>query len=355
MSDRIGPQLFFEDLAPWNDNSNSVWLASTLLLHRNVDKFHFPGKLALDKRKQLVSFLQKELTVLPGFDSPVFLRSEESSPIDKEFLVEHCLTHESFTQALQGEGFFFDMKGDCLISVNVDDHLHFHNIDIKGELEKSWNRLSNLEIELGKSVAYSYSPKFGFLTANPQTSGTGLIVNLYLQLSALIHTGALEEQLLAIEEESVEAQGLLGGSKEWVGDLVSLRNRYCLGVNEESILASLRSISTRLLAEESAQRSKLRSEESREVKDKVARAYGLLSHSYQIETVEALNEIALLKLGLDLGWIQGVSMSELNRLFFTCRRGHLLRHLQGKVALEEVAHRRAEFIHSALKQVTITI
>lgn len=347
--------LFTEDLSPWNDNANSIWLASTLLLHRNVDKFLFPGKLTADKRKHLVLFAAKEMARLKGFEAPILLKSEECSPTDKEFLVEHCLTQESFIQAAQGEAFFFDQKGDYLITVNVEDHLHFHSIDVKGEPEKSWNRLSQMETELGKAISYAYSDKFGFLTANPFQCGTGLLATFYLQLSALIHTGQLAAVLDGISDEAVTAVGLLGSAKEWVGDLVALQNRYSLGVNEENILSSLRQVSTKLIIEENALRSRLKTQENSELKDKVSRAYGLLIHSYQIETVEALNEIALLKLGVDLGWISGVTMKELNRLFFTCRRGHLLRKLSGKVGVEEVSHRRAEFIHAALKEIAIQI
>lgn len=355
MSEPSSAPLFIEDLSPWNDNSNPIWLASTLLLHRNVDKFLFPGKLTADKRKQMVLFATKEMERLKGFESPVLLKSEDCSPTDKEFLVEHCLTQESFIQAAQGEAFFFDKKGDCLITVNVEDHLHFHSIDVKGEPEKSWNRLSQMETALGKTISYAYSDKFGFLTANPFQGGTGLLATFYLQLSALIHTGKLAEVLQGVSEEAVTAVGLMGSAKEWVGDLVALQNRYSLGVNEENILSSLRQVTTKLMIEENALRSRLKTQDNGELKDKVSRAYGLLIHSYQIETVEALNEIALLKLGLDLGWISGVTMNALNRLFFTCRRGHLLRKLGGKVALEEVAHRRAEFIHASLKEMAIQI
>lgn len=353
MTDGSTPPLFVEDLAPWNDNPHSIWLASTLQLYRNVDKFHFPAKLPLEKRKQLVSFLSKEVSKLKHFNQPTLLKSEECSPIDKEFLVEHCMTNESFTQAAQGEAFFFDKQGECLISFNVEDHLHFHIMDTKGELEKSFNKLSLIETELGKTVFYAFSSKFGFLTSNPTLCGTGLLATLFLQLSGLIHSGKLGETLESLKDDAVEVQGLLGGGKEWVGDLARVSNQYSLGVNEESVLSSLRNFSNRLIAEETSARARLK--DSSEMKDKVARAFGLLIHSYQIETVEALNEIALLKFGLEMGWIQGTDMNALNRLFFTCRRGHLLRHLGGKISIEEVSHKRAEFIHTALKNVTIVI
>lgn len=353
MTESHNPPLFVEDLAPWNDNPHSVWLASTLQLNRNVEKFHFPAKLAADKRKQLVAFIGKEAGKLKKFDQPTLLKSEECSPIDKEFLVEHCMTNEGFTQAAQGEAFFFDKNGDCLISINVEDHIHFHVMDTKGDLEKNWGKLSAMEAELGKTVIYSYSPKFGFLTANPAACGTGLVVTLFLQLSGLIHSGKLGETLGALHDDFVEVQGLLGGTKDWIGDLARVSNQYTLGINEESIISTLRSFSTRLIAEEAAAREHLSS--SSEMKDKVSRAFGLLIHSYQIETVEALNEIALLKFGLEMGWIKGTDMNALNRLFFSCRRGHLLRHAGGKIQMEEVPHKRAEFIHAALKDVTIAI
>lgn len=353
MANSVTPPLFVEDLAPWNDNPHSIWLASTLKLYRNVEKFHFPAKLSAEKRKQLVSFIGKEAGNLSKFEKPTLLKSEECSPIDKEFLVEHCLTNEVFTQAVQGEAFFFDQRGDCLISINVEDHLHFHFLDTKGELEKSWGKLSNVEAELGKTVVYSYSNKFGFLTSDPTVCGTGLIVTLFLQLTGLIHSGKLGEAIATLNDDSVEVQGLLGGTKDWIGDLALVSNQYTLGVNEEAILSSLRSFSSRLIAEETSAREQLKN--NSEMKDKVSRAYGLLIHSYQIETVEALNEIALLKLGLELGWVTGIDMNTLNRLFFSCRRGHLLRHSQGKMQMEEVPHKRAEFIHTALKNVAITI
>lgn len=347
--------LFVEDLAPWNGNSNAIWLASTLLLHRNIEKFNFPSKLAPERRKQIVSLISKEVGSLKGLDQPRILKSEECTPLDKEFLVEHCLTHEGFIQAVQGEAFIFDKNGTCILTLNIDDHLHFHHIDVKGELEKGWSQLLSLESQIGKAIAYSYSPKFGFLTATPTTSGTGLVISIFMQLSALIHSGLLAEKLEKLKEETFFTAGLLGRAGDYVGDLVVATNQYTLGINEESIIATMRNIAIKLVAEEQAARLEIGKKESPEIKDKVARAYGLLVHSYQIETVEALNEIALLKLGLELGWVKGIPLLDLNKLFFSCRRAHLLRHEGKRVSFEEVGHKRADFIHHALKEVSLLI
>lgn len=338
----------------WNENPNPIWLASVVLLHRNLEKFNFPGKLDQDRRKQIISLLSKELSSIDG-KNPQLLKGEECSPLEKEFLVEHCLTNESYHQAHQGEGFILDDSGSYLISLNMKDHLHIYGLETKGEIETAWSHLVKIDTKLGKNLVYAYSPKFGFLTADSYVCGTGLVVTAYLQLSALIHTNQLEPVLARLKEEAIQAGSLKGDTSELVGDLLAVRNNYTLGINEETIISSLRNYVTKLIVEEKSARTLLHQRESSDIKDKIARAYGILIHSYQIEAKEALDEIALLKLGLELGWLKGTTINALNHLFFNCRRAHLLNHFPEKVVQEEVPHKRAEFIHKALNGVSLTI
>src|ERR1700722_17473720 len=86
----------------WTNNSNPVWLASTINIFRNIEKFKFPIKLDLDRRKQIVSLLSKELLSLDLFQHPTFFKGEEISGLDKEYLVEHFLSSQSFHSAGAG-------------------------------------------------------------------------------------------------------------------------------------------------------------------------------------------------------------------------------------------------------------
>lgn len=110
----------------------------------------------------MVSLVGKQIAALPGFDEPRLLKSEDCAPLDKEYFVEHCLTDEGFIQAVQGEAFIFDKKGSLILTLNIEDHLHFHYIDIKGELEKGLQTLNATEVQLGKALAYSFSPALDF-------------------------------------------------------------------------------------------------------------------------------------------------------------------------------------------------
>lgn len=339
----------------WSQNPNPLWLASTINLYRNIEKFTFPAKLGAERSKQLLTFVSKELLNVAELKNPALFKAEELNITEKEFLVEHFLSNQSFHQASTGEAFILDDSGAFMATLNMRNHLQFELIDTKGELEASWNRLVKIETALGKTANYSFSTKFGFLTADPTQCGTALIVTAFLQLSGLVHTEKIDDTLENFIDESLTVTGIQGSPTEIIGDVIAVQNNYTLGVTEENIVSSIRTVATKLLVEEHAVRNRIRHEQSAEIKDKVSRAYGILIHSYQIEAVEALNAISLLKLGVDLGWVAGVSLDQLNELFFNCRRSHLLCQFDEKISQEDIPHKRAEFIHKTLKEVKLTI
>lgn len=344
--------------SPWNDNSNPIWLGSTLTLTRNLDKFKFPGKLPAEKRKQVISLLSRDLLESDQLKEPKLIPAEEMAPIEKEFLVEHFISNQGFHQAFAGEAFVLDRSGEFLAVLNLRDHLLLQWIDPREDLEKTWDRLVQIESKINQSVNFAFSPKFGFLTSDPTRSGTAFVVNVFLHLPALINSSHLTEILEKNKDEGVEETGLQGDPNEVIGDIVAFHNSYTLGVSEENILASLRTLATKLVAEERSMRKNIKNgteAELAEIKDKVSRAYAILLHSYQLEAIESLQSISLLKLGLDLEWIKGTSQKVLNQLLFASRRAHLLCHYGLKIPQEELPHKRAEYIHQALRGLELLI
>jgi protein arginine kinase len=341
--------------SPWINNSNTIWLGSTVNLNRNLEKFKFPGKLAADKRKEIVSFFSKDILRIPDLQNPKLIKAEEMPPLEKEFLVEHFLSHQSFNQAHVGEAFVLDESGEFLCVLNLRDHLSLVRVDTRDEPEKAWDRLVKMETELNKSVSFAFSSRFGFLTSDPTLCGTGLIVYVFLHLPGLIYMDQLEDIIRKYKDDGIEQTGLQGSPNDIIGDIMAFHNSYTLGLTEESILSSLRALATRLVGEEKKARAKIKKDNNSYIKDRVSRAYAILLHSYQIEAVEALNAISLLKMGLDLEWLTGTSQAALNQLLFNCRRAHLLCLQEEKFNQEEIPHKRAEFIHQALKGVELHI
>ncbi len=350
------PQPLLEH-TPWEKETNPVWLATSFLLHRNVNKFNFPPKMDERQFEQTLTLLKDQLLKSSFLDGLVLLKAEEVSALDKEYLFEHFLCLEGFQNTLAGQGFVVDNSGSFLAKLNIQDHLQLQLVDCTGNWEKVWNKLSEMETAIGSSIEFSFSPKFGHLTSDPFLCGTGLSVHAFLHLPALIHTHQLQEILTKQKEEEITVTGMGGTLEELIGDIVVISNTYTLGINEEAILHSIHSMSMKLMAVEKTLRSHLQSDHNAEIKDQVSRSFGLLLHSYQLQTKEALNALSLMKFGLQLDWIEGITDAKLNTLFFQCRRAHLLHllHEQQMTDSQEVARKRAEFLHKNMQSVILKI
>lgn len=345
----------FSQRKPWDDNENTVWLASTVSLFRNIEKYRFPTKLEPERQKQILTLLAKEFLDNPHVSKPQLVHAESMTALQKEFLVEHFLSQKSYHQAHSGEAFILENTGEFLATLNIQDHIHLNLIDSSGEIESMWTKLVAIETHIGKSIAYAYSPKYGFLTSDFTQCGTALNVSVFLQVPALIHMDKIDDVLDKLADDSIMITGIQGNPTEIIGDVLMAQNNYTLGVTEENIIGVLRSFTTKLVVEENSCKNKILQDNNPEMKDKVSRAYGILIHSYQIEAIEALNALSLVKLGLELGWVKGINLKEINQLFLNCRRAHLLHQFKETLKQEEIPHKRAEFIHQHLKNAQLTI
>ncbi len=348
------PQALLEH-TPWEMEINPIWLATSFTLHRNLAKYNFPPKLEERLFSQTTSSLKDPLLKAAQLDHPILLSAEEISALDKEFLFEHFLCGEGFQNTLKGQGFIVDNSGHFFAKLNIQDHLQMQLVDTQGSWETAWNRLSQIETAIGSAIEFAFSPKFGYLTAQPSKCGTGLSVQAFLHLPALIHMQQLPETILKQKEDGITAAGMGGNLEELIGDIVVISNTYSQGVNEESILRSIHSMALKLMALEKTLRTHLQTENNAAIKDQISRSFGLLLHSYQLQTKEALNALSLIKLGLHLDWVGGITDAKLNTLFFQCRRAHLLTNL-GDIQLvdqQEVAHKRAEYLHKNMQGVSL--
>ena len=330
--------------APWDHNKNAIWLASTVRLCRNIEKFKFPQKLELEKKSHILQLTSKAVLQAAELAKPYILNANEITPAEKEFLIEHFLLFEGFQEAGSGSAFGLDESGETIILFNIKEHLQIQVTDCLGDIEQAWAKAALLESKLGAEIAFAFSPTFGFLTADPQHCGTGLIVSAFLHLPALIHQHLLSEHLDKEIAEGIISSGIQGSPDELVGDIVMLRNIHTIGLTEENIISTVRNAILRLVVAEKDARALIKASEDIHFKDLICRAIGLIKHSYRLEAQEALNALSLLKLGIELGWIKGMSVEQINQLFFDSRRSHLTYLLSKDKSGADIAVWRAEYL-----------
>ena len=334
----------------WNSIKDPIWLASTLKLYRNLDKYKFPGKLPVDPRKLILDLEQEAILKAPSLNAPQYFPAEKVEPLEKEYLYEYFLASQSFSRAHTGEGFIIDKSGSFLAVLNLREHLQLHYTDTNGELEQAWNKLVSIETELAKNLSFSYSSKFGFLTADSSRCGTGLITHLFLHIPALCNKYSLQELREKFGSDDIVLEGIQDNNDDLVGHIITVQNRYTLGLNEESILSTLRTAATRIAVAEKGLRSQDKQEGDVHVKDLISRSFGLVKHSFQLQTVEAMNALSWLLLGVHIEAISDIDAGMLTDLLFACRRAHLMERLEGKRKQELLPDQRATFIKEKLEK-----
>jgi len=335
----------------WGQNDGHIDLAAFIILKRNIDRFLFPSKLDKDKRTQILSLLSKPL--IDQKQDLLLLKGEECSPLDKEWLQEHFFLANPLQDFQKGSGILIN-SGPYSAILNVQEHLQLRFLGSKSELEEGWTALSKQDDLLQEGAPFAFSPHFGFLTSFPKDAGTGLEVEILLQTPAL-SLFREEEHLLFNEEDRIESLPLFSSSSGVERGLLLIRNKTSIGMSEDQILSLVKGFAEKVITKENYLRKRLLETDESGTKDKVARAFGLLVHSYQMETLEAIEAFGWMKVGLENGWIRGVDRRKLNHLLISVRRGHMSQKLDGDSNREELLHKRAELLHSELKGIELLI
>lgn len=347
------PQMLL-DHPLWEKNKCPIWLISNFLISRNLASHPFPPKMTEAQSEQTYKLLEQSLLKSSNLEHPVFLPSESLSNTEKTFLAEHFLTPESFSTLHRKEGYLIDSTASFLATINAHDHLLLQCSECESAWKEAWDKLSTIETELGQMYDFAYSHKFGYLTADLSSCGTGLLVQAFLHLPTLIHLEQIEETLEKESGEEVQAFGM-AGPLEFTGDLVIIQNRFTIGLTESHILESVHNTATQLVQFETKAREKLKENPNPLILDKISRSYGILLHSFQIETREVLDALSFLKLGIHLKWVHGMTDQKINEIFFTCRRGHLGILSNQEIPQQELAHKRANYLHEKLKTLKLNL
>lgn len=335
-----------------------IWVASSVVLFRNIGGFRFPQKMKGAEIPPFVSLMKSAFAQLPGLENPVIFPGEKVSLLDREYLWEHFLSLPLSFPSLKeggdlGQLFILDKSRQFLACIGGSDHLRLHAIDSKPRFEGAYERVTRIANALAEKLPYAFSPEFGYLTADPRLCGTALLCFSYLHVPALRQAGQLSNLLSSFAKESVLITPLQGGIEELFGDLLVVRNRFTLGVTEEESIESVRAVASKIAHAEKNLRETLKKELSPFLRDQISRSLGLITHSIQLQTPEALGALSLLKLGVELGWMEGQTRERIDELFSKCRSAHLST-FASITDPTELSKKRAELLRGELQALKLS-
>ncbi|MBP9841502.1 MAG: hypothetical protein KBC64_03645 [Simkaniaceae bacterium] len=308
------------NLTPWEEVSDPIHLFSRFLLRRNIARHLFPHKLSSNDLSHLCSMI------------PHAEPLQTLSPAERDQLADVFQVPQGLQNIQVGQGFICEYP--MLTLINDKNHLSFYAIAPASLWSERKKELLDREKQLSTLFPFAYHPKFGFLTSHIDECGSGFTYTVDLHLPLLNRLGHLEAAL----QEELESDVILSSPP---GDFISISNRSSLGYTEEHTLHMVNASLHHLKRAEMSLREHIG--EHKEIKDLMARAFGLLQHSCQLELREAIDALSLLMLGVQLGVFTGMSPKELFALTFLAKREFLQPDSQ-----EDLLEKRALFFKTKL-------
>ena len=300
---------------------NDIVISSRIRLARNLVGMPFPnraGKQVLEEIEDSVGEMLLEFgrTGLIRFDL------EEMDQLEKQVLVERHLISRQQSQSLTGRAVYINREQTISIMVNEEDHLRLQFISPGQNLSPGWAEASSYDDLLDERLDFAFDRQYGYLTACPTNLGTGLRASVMLHLPGLSLAGSINKLLGSIGKFGLTFRGIYGEGSEAEGSIYQLSNQVTLGRSEEEIIDNLESILGQIKDHERQARNELINKQEFKIKDKIMRAYGILKHAYQIDSLEAVKLISLLLLGVYYDLVP-LERKKLLELLILTRPAHL--------------------------------
>ncbi len=331
----------------------SIVLSSRIRLARNLAGYAFPTRAREGERLRILHQLRAVTPSLSTLRDAAFVRVDECSPLERQLLHERHLVSRELAGLDRGAqvaptGAAVLVTGDTGVMVNEEDHLRLQvfrsGFDIPGALRQA----ERLDAELASVVPYAWHQEFGFLTACPTNTGTGLRASVLIHLPGLVLTQEIGKVLQGLQHMGLTYRGLYGEGSDVLGNLFQISNQTTLGRSEDDLSDQLVRVVQRVIEREEEARSVLSRDAGYIIEDKLWRAYGTLRHARNLPAEEAMNLLSGLRLASGMQLITGLSVYTLNKLLIFSQSAHLS-HAAGRVLTDGEANlARARYVRQIL-------
>ena len=277
------------------------------------------------------------------------LRLKDMDEITKKSLVEKNLISPTFLvkKGETGSILINDEENICIM-IGGDDHLNIQVFSSGLELENTLNLAIEIEEKIGEILGFSINKKYGYLTRRLTDLGTGLKASVMVHLPALVKTGNIGKMLDVVRDFNMEVTGEYGKTTKDQEDIYQISNKQTLGITEKEIVNNLKVIIKKLEEQERTAR-KMLTKDSVELEDMVLRSYGILTNCRKISYEEAKELLSNIKLGVDLGILDNLDDSKVQKLYLYTKPANLQKYLGAKYDKVEQEIKRAEIIKQIVK------
>ena len=329
---------------------SDIVVSSRIRLARNLSSYPFTSRASALQRSEIDQLLHDKIDKLDMDQRLEYVHLPGLPPLDRQLLVERQLISRELANAEGPRGVAVAPSETISIMINEEDHLRLQVIRSGFTLDECWQDIDRLDDALEQRIHYAFSDEFGYLTACPTNVGTGMRASVMLHLPALVLTKQIEKVFRALQKIHLAVRGLYGEGSRASGDFYQISNQVTLGKSETTILTEIREVIPQIIAYERQARSTLTRESRDLLHDRVRRALGTLQNAMMITSEETMDLLSNVRLGINLGLLEEITIRKVNELFIHTQSAHLQKLMGSSLDTEERNSARARYLRQELRE-----
>ena len=299
-------------------------ISSRIRMARNLFTVPFPQNATAQLQKQAREQILAIFHSSKNLPAHTVFHINDFDQLERAFLMERQLISREHANT-EGEKWLLVTTGESIsIMVNEEDHIRAASFQPGLNLKDAWEKLDVLDDELSAKCSVAYDADFGYVTACPTNTGTGLRASCLLHLPGLTLTGKVNEVITKLERMGVTTRGFYGEGTRALGDLYQISNALTLGRSESFVLDGIGKVVRSVSSLEKIEEKALFDGPGKiQVEDRIFRSLGILQSARALEFEEGMHHLSLVRLGKKANLDIPLGMKKLTNLFFLAQPAHL--------------------------------
>lgn len=326
-----------------------VVVSSRVRFARNLDGKKFPHHANAAEQRQVVDEVQAAISAFPQTSKLKFLRLNEISSLDRQFLTEHQIISAEHAASLGERAVAYDPNEGLSLLINEEDHLRLQVFRSGLNVGEAFRYLNQIDQILGQKLQFAKDPQFGYLTACPTNIGMALRASVMLHLPALVYTNRAAQVFQGVTQVGLTVRGLQGETSQLTSAFFQISNQSSLGKTGTEIVDHVDRTAKQLVDMELQTQKAAFQQEGIKLQDRICRTLGTFQNAKLLTLQEALDGLSALRVGVEQKILNGIDLPKLNSLLILIQPAHLAKIAARELNPEQEAMERARILGLHLK------
>ncbi|MDL2310929.1 protein arginine kinase, partial [Peptostreptococcaceae bacterium OttesenSCG-928-C18] len=312
-------------------------------LARNLFNFNFTNSIDAVQAKEVANKFINAIETIDG-ENFVVVSMKDIDSIDRRVLMEEHLVSPELIKNKDISYYIINKENTVNLMINEEDHLRLQVILPEFDLHRAYDMANKVDLKLEEYIDFAFDKDFGYLTACPTNTGTGMRASAMLHLPALKISNYIQGLMDSLGKLGITIRGVYGEGSKALGDMFQISNQKTLGFKEQDVITKLENICCKIIENEREARIDLLSKKSDFIKDKVYRSLGILKYARVINSNEALENLSYLRMGISQGLYNKLDFDKITNLMFSIQKYNILKYKYFLKSFEDEDVLRAKYI-----------